>query len=79
MDEITKGIRGLSKALETEMYYGSSHIHRQYFLSFLAKLGIKSARNETLQGYAGIGKILRGLSFEDDTIKLWKDKLSGNK
>jgi hypothetical protein len=80
-DDIKKGIEALQKALEVEMFYGGDTARVTFKLKrFLATLGIKSAREGSLTFGAPLAMesleaTLRSITFEEDQIKFWKDKV----
>lgn len=76
--ETKKALDSLIKALEVGMYEMPPDIKAANQLKdFLRKLGIKSAKTSSTYGgtlrIEGIDAILRGVTFEDKGIKLWKD------
>jgi hypothetical protein len=80
-DDIKKGVEALQKALEVEMYYGGEPARVTFKLKrLLASLGIKSAREGALTFGAplvmeSLEATLRSITFEEDQIKFWKDKV----
>ena len=71
---IDDSIRKLMNALEVGMYYGMSK-KRHDLLVFLSKLGIKSAQyhSEELLKVEGLDAVLNSVTFNDNSLKLWKN------
>jgi hypothetical protein len=79
--EIDTSIKELLKALEVGMYTHHPTPHKK-LCGFLEKLGIKSAKaalpiltvGAALQ-MESLEATLRSITFEEDQIKFWKDKV----
>ncbi len=79
--DIDKEIKSLLKALEAGMYETPQEIKVSNQLKdFLSKLGIKSAKRNNSLTYGGtlqiegLDAILKQVTFEDKSLKLWNTK-----